>query len=260
MLTWRPAVAAFASLSSALILLWSLSPDANLLGFLVFIFVWGLIGHAAVGRWRKPSTILCACVLSTLTAGAIQALTPYAFNLHLGSIFLCLVTGNVFSICLGLLLPRQPLRINASRRTKARISEALRKTPWAGYRLSTDTRLPAWEATPAAAHDYLSLLRLPKGELQLFGEGPTRGMGLITKRALDVLLTLALLPLALPMIAVFSILVRLMGPGPLFYSQSRVTQNGRTFCILKIRSMVVDAEPDGSAVWPIGGDPRITPE
>jgi exopolysaccharide biosynthesis polyprenyl glycosylphosphotransferase len=47
-------------------------------------------------------------------------------------------------------------------------------------------------------------------------------------------------------------------PGPLFYRQVRVGKGGRTFTIMKFRSMVVDAEKSSGAVWAAENDPRIT--
>jgi len=48
-------------------------------------------------------------------------------------------------------------------------------------------------------------------------------------------------------------------PGPLFYRQQRVGKGSRCFKMLKFRSMVPDAEGDGSAVWADEDDPRVTP-
>ena len=47
-------------------------------------------------------------------------------------------------------------------------------------------------------------------------------------------------------------------PGPLFFRQMRVGKAGRTFEIIKFRSMVVEAEKDTGAVWAKENDPRIT--
>ena len=46
--------------------------------------------------------------------------------------------------------------------------------------------------------------------------------------------------------------------GPLFYKQERVGKNGKIFSIIKFRTMVVDAERSGNAVWATKNDARIT--
>jgi exopolysaccharide biosynthesis polyprenyl glycosylphosphotransferase len=45
--------------------------------------------------------------------------------------------------------------------------------------------------------------------------------------------------------------------GPIFFRQERVGRNGRTFTILKFRSMRTDAEKSG-AVWATSNDARVT--
>jgi len=52
---------------------------------------------------------------------------------------------------------------------------------------------------------------------------------------------------------------RIASPGPLFYRQERVGQGGRTFDVVKFRSMIPDAERATGAVWAKEGDDRITP-
>lgn len=47
--------------------------------------------------------------------------------------------------------------------------------------------------------------------------------------------------------------------GPLFYRQERVGCGGKTFQMLKFRTMIPDAEHDGRAVWARAGDDRVTP-
>ena len=61
--------------------------------------------------------------------------------------------------------------------------------------------------------------------------------------------------LAIPFIA----LCNLIGnKGPLFYRQERVGKNGKTFSIIKFRTMIVNAESAG-AQWAKKDDVRITP-
>jgi sugar transferase (PEP-CTERM system associated) len=63
--------------------------------------------------------------------------------------------------------------------------------------------------------------------------------------------------LSLPLVIVTAILIKLDSRGPVFYKQERVGKNGRTFTLIKFRSMRVDAEADGP-VWASKGDDRTT--
>lgn len=76
-------------------------------------------------------------------------------------------------------------------------------------------------------------------------------------RAFDVLC--AIFGLAIGVIIFPLILIgNLIGnKGPLFYSQDRVGRNGKTFKIMKLRTMVVNAEKDG-VKWATKGDKRVT--
>lgn len=57
------------------------------------------------------------------------------------------------------------------------------------------------------------------------------------KRAFDLALTLAALPLALPLMAAIALWVRLDSPGPALFRQQRVGRGGRLFRIHKFRTM-----------------------
>ena len=97
---------------------------------------------------------------------------------------------------------------------------------------------------------------------------PYRAFG---KRALDLLMALALLPIIGPVLLVLALLVKTDG-GPAFYVQKRVGRHGKHFNCLKLRSMRIDAEavlaelcrtdPDVRAEWELyqklDKDPRIT--
>ncbi len=61
-----------------------------------------------------------------------------------------------------------------------------------------------------------------------------------------------------PVVLVLFALVRLTSPGPGFYRQTRVGLNGRLFEIVKLRSMVQDAEKPGETIWSGKRDPRVT--
>jgi sugar transferase (PEP-CTERM system associated) len=63
--------------------------------------------------------------------------------------------------------------------------------------------------------------------------------------------------LSLPIVLITAIVIKLDSRGPVFYKQDRVGKNGRTFVLMKFRSMRVDAEQDGP-VWATKGDARTT--
>ena len=79
----------------------------------------------------------------------------------------------------------------------------------------------------------------------------------VIKRGCDIVFSLAFLLLLSPVLLVAAIAIHLEDGGPVFYRQERVTLDGRTFNILKFRSMVVDAERYG-AIPAMQNDPRIT--
>ena len=77
------------------------------------------------------------------------------------------------------------------------------------------------------------------------------------KRMLDIAVSLVFLAFGSLLLLPAAIAIKLQDGGPVFYAQTRVTQGGRHFCILKLRTMRVDAER-GGAVWAAAADDRIT--
>ena len=55
-----------------------------------------------------------------------------------------------------------------------------------------------------------------------------------------------------------ALLIKLDSPGPVLYRQERTGLHGKTFTLLKFRSMRTDAEEAGSPRWAQLQDPRIT--
>jgi len=76
-------------------------------------------------------------------------------------------------------------------------------------------------------------------------------------RAGDVGISLTLLIFTLPLMLLVALLVRLDSPGPVLYRQERVGLGGRSFTLLKFRSMRADAEARGP-VWAKQRDARVT--
>jgi exopolysaccharide biosynthesis polyprenyl glycosylphosphotransferase len=78
------------------------------------------------------------------------------------------------------------------------------------------------------------------------------------KRAMDILFALPCLLVALPMILVLAVIVKLTSRGPVFYLQERVGKDGRIFKMVKLRTMIANAEAESGPVWATKNDPRET--
>jgi len=95
----------------------------------------------------------------------------------------------------------------------------------------------------------------------IFGPGFRRDpLRLFSSRTLDVIASLLILALTFPvMVAIaLGVLIEDGWRAPVFYRQARVGRGGRSFELLKFRSMRRDAETDGQARWAAKDDPRIT--
>lgn len=95
----------------------------------------------------------------------------------------------------------------------------------------------------------------------IFGEGFRRDpVRLFSSRTLDVVASLVLLILSLPVMIATIIAIKLEEGwrAPIFYGQARVGLGGQVFTVLKFRSMRTDAERDGKAQWAQKSDPRVT--
>jgi len=93
----------------------------------------------------------------------------------------------------------------------------------------------------------------------IFSDGFDRGSFRdVNKRLFDMLISSVLLVISLPIMMITAMLVRFDSPGPIFYRQERVGQGGKTFHVLKFRSMRIDAERDGKPRWASQDDERIT--
>jgi len=80
---------------------------------------------------------------------------------------------------------------------------------------------------------------------------------LYLKRGFDLVVSIIGIIVALPIILICSLLIMIETPGSPFYIQERVGKNGKTFKLIKLRSMRKDAEKTG-AKWAEANDPRIT--
>lgn len=114
------------------------------------------------------------------------------------------------------------------------------------------------EAPPAARVTPTLLLAEP-GPVLPTRDARTVRRHLRAKRVLDVSLSLALLGLSAPAVALCAAVTRLTSRGPAFYSQRRVGQFGRVFTIYKLRTMYHDCDRLTGPKWCVPGDPRVTP-
>jgi len=102
----------------------------------------------------------------------------------------------------------------------------------------------------------------------LVKKGGISGWDRILKEAEDYILSILILILLMPFMALTALIVVLDSPGPVFFRQVRVGKNGRHFRMFKFRSMVVDAEKvkerlmaaneAQGPIFKMKDDPRIT--
>jgi sugar transferase (PEP-CTERM system associated) len=81
-----------------------------------------------------------------------------------------------------------------------------------------------------------------------------------SKRCSDLVIAALVLLLTWPLMLLVALAIRLeSGPGqPILYRQERVGARGKTFQLIKFRSMRTDAELDGIARWANKDDDRVT--
>ncbi|WP_426842417.1 sugar transferase, partial [Bacillus thuringiensis] len=79
----------------------------------------------------------------------------------------------------------------------------------------------------------------------------------MVRRLFDIVLAIAGLVVAFPLLVIFSIAIKLDTKGTVFYRQERVGVKGKYFKLLKLRTMEMDAETDGPR-WAGINDPRVT--
>nr|WP_274522073.1 TIGR03013 family XrtA/PEP-CTERM system glycosyltransferase [Halorhodospira sp. 9621] len=93
----------------------------------------------------------------------------------------------------------------------------------------------------------------------IFGEGfRQNGVRTTVKRLFDILVSLALLLITLPIMIVTALAIKLESQGPIFFRQQRVGSGNEPYWLYKFRSMRQDAEKDGVPVWAQKDDDRVT--
>jgi lipopolysaccharide/colanic/teichoic acid biosynthesis glycosyltransferase len=112
-----------------------------------------------------------------------------------------------------------------------------------------------------------------------YSYSPSKKVSLMMKRVVDVVGSSVLILLFLPFFVLIAALIKFTSRGPVFFTQTRVGQGGKSFRFIKFRSMIagndsslhrdyvkklIQGEADASAqgahgVYKITNDPRVTP-
>jgi len=158
------------------------------------------------------------------------------------------------------------------------------RTPvgYAGFSRTRTGNAPGFSSATAEAFREVEVQLAPTraADLSLFVTRPDdvfpADRSELLSRVLNVAVAAVALVLLAPVIAIVALAVRLTSAGPVFYSQTRVgvdrrymqkrldnrrtrDAGGKPFEMYKFRSMRVDAEKDGRAVWAKKQDARVTP-
>ena len=119
------------------------------------------------------------------------------------------------------------------------------------------------------SHQRLHLTPLAHEPLLYLKCAPHRRWSEIVKRTVDLVVASVVLVGSAPVLALVCVLVKLQDGGPVLFRQERVGRGGRTFTLLKVRTMVVDAEErledlradnerQGGVLFKMQADPRVT--
>lgn len=85
-----------------------------------------------------------------------------------------------------------------------------------------------------------------------------RGFYFAVKQVFDMICAVIGLIIFSPIMLIVAILIKINSPGPVLFKQERVGKNGRTFTLIKFRSMYFDAEKETGPVWAADNDVRVT--
>lgn len=85
----------------------------------------------------------------------------------------------------------------------------------------------------------------------------SKGFSLFLKRAFDICASSFLIILLSPVMLVLAAMIKADSKGPVLYKSKRVTRYNKDFKIYKFRTMVTDADKNGSLIT-VSGDSRIT--
>lgn len=80
----------------------------------------------------------------------------------------------------------------------------------------------------------------------------------IIKRGFDFIFVIVFILFFSPIMLIIAIAVKLDSKGPIIFKQLRLGRNGKEYYIFKFRSMIVDAEKQGTGLFNYANDPRVT--
>lgn len=90
------------------------------------------------------------------------------------------------------------------------------------------------------------------------GKGRDSQLKLLFREVIHRLLALVGAIISLPVAIATAVLIKIESRGPVFYKQERVGKGGKSFNVIKFRSMKTDAEADGKPIWAVTNDDRTT--
>lgn len=101
-------------------------------------------------------------------------------------------------------------------------------------------------------------LRWRDGLPLLPGPSVSRELYLLTKRGVDVAMSISALIMLAPLLLAIMLAIRLSDPGPVFFRQVRTGQGGRPFLLYKFRTMRADCCDDSGVEQTRDADARVT--
>jgi sugar transferase (PEP-CTERM system associated) len=234
----------------------------------VMLSVAGVIGHRVYSthaqRREKPSSrvlILGSGEAAETVAAAITAADPCVRIVG----FVRAPNEADSSIANGASPPARTLREQATALGASEIVVAVTERRGGGMPLQEllDCKIAGLQVSDISSYFEKMLGQIRIDQLHpgwlIFGNGFAQGaVRNILKRSVDIAVSCALLVLTAPLMLVAALCISLESPGPVFYRQERVGRNGKTFSVLKFRSMRIEAEKDGVPQWATLNDDRIT--
>jgi len=83
-------------------------------------------------------------------------------------------------------------------------------------------------------------------------------LSILLKRAFDLIMSLVMLTVLLPLFLIIAVLIKIDSPGPIFFRHERIGKNGKPFYPFKFRTMVPGAISQGLGYTVAKDDERIT--